>query len=152
QLKVAERIMWKKGPSHREYARTKEAEKRDEEFARQGRILAEALAPGLQAAMASAVTNTAPTVEFPPPPPQTAPTSGSSGAAPAGAVAPVGTAPEVLTPLQRHLICAELDHKAKLTEGTLEELIKEIGSKWSQRAVAQRLDEGIKRMGGPTTK
>ena len=58
----------------------------------------------------------------------------------------------MLTMLQRHLICAELDHKVTLKAGTLEELTKEIGSKWSQRALVQRLDDFIKRTGGPNTK
>ena len=106
----------------------------DQPFREAGQILAEALAPGLHAAMAGAVMNAAASgagtsTEFPPTPPPANAAESSPGEAPPQPAQPDN--PAVLTPLQRHLICAELDHKVKLTEGALEELTKGIESKWT---------------------
>ena len=49
QLEVAKRILWKKDPEYRNHVRAMESTAKDEEYERQGRLLADAIAPRLEA-------------------------------------------------------------------------------------------------------
>ena len=156
QLKYAEKIMWKKNPQYRAFVRDQETKAKDEEFARQGQILAEAIAPSLQQAMSEAMSPMAKGVQ-PGEGSQSPGVVGGSAASPAALLPrPPSQGQEIgdgkLSIIQKKLLEAEMDHKVSLKDGTFAEFQGQVEAKWSQRAVVSKLDEMVKRFGGAGVK
>ena len=142
--------MFANNEQYREFVEKQAQQKVEQEWKKQGEIIAGALKANFDAAiLASKVTApTAPKSGFPPPAPEGG--ASSAGQASAPGAAPLARVPQVapaggdkLTSLQRALVKSMLGGRIKVQRGDFEEIKKQILGKWTQRPVVQAIDNFI---------
>ena len=120
----------------REFRQVQADQRRQEEYAKQGQIVADAISAKMDEAIQAVKQQVGapPQVIFPPGPPP-------AGAGTPGAAQEEAPAAVVLSPMQRALVEAHLGKKIKILKGTFEELKGQIMGVWT------RDPKAIKNMG-----